>query len=184
MKSQTGYLVGFIVAMAVVWGVAGYLMGPILEAGGALAMVLWLLFVVGVNFLLAGWWAQRVNRYFDDLEKVGRRNGSDVSEFSDVNQMLKVSYNKATGVKTIVDRHGNNQRLTFYGPKVITNISGLDPVNESRTYTIFCRPMPKDVADSGVITGINETEVSLLELIEDMNGDWVEQPRTLQLQEQ
>ncbi|MDX9699294.1 MAG: pilus assembly protein PilP [Rhodocyclaceae bacterium] len=36
----------------------------------------------------------------------------------------------------------------------------------------------------GVITGINETEVSLLELIEDMNGDWVEQPRTLQLQEQ
>jgi hypothetical protein len=91
----------------------------------------------------------------DDLEKVGRRSGSDVSEFSDVNQMLKVSYNKTTGVKTIVDKHGNNQRLTFYGPKVITNISGLDPVNESRTYTIFCRPMPPEIAKTGTITGIN-----------------------------
>lgn len=91
----------------------------------------------------------------DDLEKVGRRNGSDVSEFSDVNQMLKVSYNKATGVKTVVDKNGNNQRLMFYGPKVITNISGLDPVNESRTYTVFCRPMPVEVARSGQITGLN-----------------------------
>lgn len=91
----------------------------------------------------------------DDLEKVGRRSGSDVSEFSDVNQMLKVSYNKATGVKTVVDKHGNNQRLMFYGPKVITNISGLDPVNESRTYTVYCRPMPADVAASGQITGLN-----------------------------
>jgi len=91
----------------------------------------------------------------DDLEKVGRRSGSDVSEFSDVNQMLKVSYNKATGVKTVVDKHGNNQRLMFYGPKIITNISGLDPVNESRTYTIFCRPMPAEVATSGQITGLN-----------------------------
>ena len=91
----------------------------------------------------------------DDLEKVGRRSGSDVSEFSDVNQMLKVSYNKATGVKTVVDKHGNNQRLMFYGPKIITNISGLDPVNESRTYTVYCRPMPAEVAASGQITGLN-----------------------------
>lgn len=91
----------------------------------------------------------------DDLEKVGRRANSDVSEFSDINQMLKVSYNKTTGVKTIVDKQGNNQRLTFYGPKVITNISGLDPVNESRTFTIYCRPMPKEVSASGVITGLN-----------------------------
>ena len=91
----------------------------------------------------------------DDLEKVGRRANSDVSEFSDINQMLKVSYNKTTGVKTIVDKQGNNQRLTFYGPKVITNISGLDPVNESRTFTVYCRPMPKEVSTSGVITGLN-----------------------------
>lgn len=91
----------------------------------------------------------------DDLEKVGRRGSGDASEFSDVNQMLKVSYNKTTGVKTVVDKNGNNLRLTFYGPKIITNISGLDPVNESRTYTVYCRPMPKEVAASGVITGLN-----------------------------
>ena len=91
----------------------------------------------------------------DDLEKAGKRSASDVAEFSDINQMLKVSYNKTTGVKTIVDRNGTNQRLHFYGPKVITNISGLDPVNESRTFTIHCRPMPQEVAEAGVITGLN-----------------------------
>ena len=91
----------------------------------------------------------------DDLEKVGRRAGSDVSEFSDVNQMLKVAYNKTTGVKSIVDQKGVSRNLNFYGPKVITNISGLDPVNESRTYTIYTRVMPKEVAEREVITGIN-----------------------------
>ena len=40
----------------------------------------------------------------DGLAKVGRRSGSDVSEFSDVNQMLKVSYNKTPGVKSIVHK--------------------------------------------------------------------------------
>lgn len=90
----------------------------------------------------------------DDLEKVGQRRGRQgAAEFNDINQILKVSYNKKTGVKTIVDSNGNNQRLVFYGPKVITNISGLDPVNESRTYTIHCRPMPLDVALSGRIKG-------------------------------
>jgi hypothetical protein len=92
----------------------------------------------------------------DDLEKVGQRRGRQgAPEFNDINQILKVSYNKTTGVKTVVDSNGNNQRLVFYGPKVITNISGLDPVNESRTYTIHCRKMPLDVALSGRIKGHN-----------------------------
>jgi hypothetical protein len=92
----------------------------------------------------------------DDLEKVGQRRGRQgAAEFNDINQILKVSYNKKTGVKTVVDQNGNNQRLVFYGPKVITNISGLDPVNESRTYTIHCRLMPLDVAVSGRIKGHN-----------------------------
>ena len=36
----------------------------------------------------------------------------------------------------------------------------------------------------GVITKITETEVSIKELIEDANGDWVERVATMQLQEQ
>ncbi|CAL96263.1 pilus assembly protein PilP [Azoarcus olearius] len=37
--------------------------------------------------------------------------------------------------------------------------------------------------DFGVVTSITEAEVTLRELVEDMNGDWVERTSTLQLQE-
>jgi type IV pilus assembly protein PilP len=36
----------------------------------------------------------------------------------------------------------------------------------------------------GLVTKISETELSLKELIEDANGDWVERMGTMQLQEQ
>ena len=35
----------------------------------------------------------------------------------------------------------------------------------------------------GVVTQVSESEVTLKELIEDANGDWVERVNTLQLQE-
>lgn len=38
--------------------------------------------------------------------------------------------------------------------------------------------------DFGVVTEISETEVALKELVEDINGDWVERSRTLLLREQ
>lgn len=38
--------------------------------------------------------------------------------------------------------------------------------------------------DFGVVTGISETEVTLKEIVEDINGDWVERGRTLLLREQ
>ncbi|MBW7859883.1 MAG: pilus assembly protein PilP [Rhodocyclaceae bacterium] len=38
--------------------------------------------------------------------------------------------------------------------------------------------------DHGVVTGITETEVTLKELVEDINGDWVERTSSLLLQEQ
>ena len=113
----------------------------------------------------------------DDLEKVGQRRGRQgAAEFNDINQILKVSYNKKTGVKTIVDSNGNNQRLVFYGPKVITNISGLDPVNESRTYTIHCRVMPLDVALSGRIKGHNRERCD--ELRQELHAWGMAQART------
>lgn len=37
--------------------------------------------------------------------------------------------------------------------------------------------------DYGVVTAITEAEVSLRELVEDVNGDWVERTSSLQLQE-
>lgn len=38
--------------------------------------------------------------------------------------------------------------------------------------------------DFGVVTSISDTEVALRELVEDVNGDWVERASTLMLQEQ
>lgn len=37
--------------------------------------------------------------------------------------------------------------------------------------------------DFGVVTAISESEVTLRELVEDMNGDWVERTSSLLLQE-
>lgn len=88
----------------------------------------------------------------DDLESVGRRGASD-GGYGDINQILKVSYSKATGVKSVVDKNGVSRTLYFYSPKIITNIQGIDAVNATRMYQILCRPMPEDVAKSGRIRG-------------------------------
>lgn len=94
----------------------------------------------------------------DDLEAVGRRGPND-GGYGDTNQILKVSYSKATGLKSVVEKNGTTKLLNFYGPKVVTNISGIDAVNATRMYTILCRPMPSGVADSGRIRGRN-TDIS------------------------
>lgn len=88
----------------------------------------------------------------DDLEAVGRRGGDD-SGYGDINQILKVSYSKSTGLKTIVEKNGSTRTLNFYGPKVITNISGIDAVNATRMYQILCRPMPDAIKETGRIRG-------------------------------
>ncbi|MFG6569802.1 hypothetical protein [Sulfitobacter sp. 1A13679] len=88
----------------------------------------------------------------DDLEAVGRRGGDD-GGYGDINQVLKVSYSKTTGVKSVVEKNGTTRTLNFYGPKVITNILGIDAVNATRMYQILCRPMPKTVQDEGRIRG-------------------------------
>ncbi len=88
----------------------------------------------------------------DDLERVGQR-GPDDGGYGDINQVLKVSYSKATGLKSVVEKSGATRLLNFYGPKVVTNISGIDAVNATRMYTIFCRPMPEAVKTSGRIRG-------------------------------
>lgn len=89
----------------------------------------------------------------DDLEAVGRR-GPDDGGYGDINQILKVSYSKATGLKSVVERNGATRTLNFfYGPKVITNISGIDAVSASRTFTVHCRPLPREVEASGRVQG-------------------------------
>lgn len=89
----------------------------------------------------------------DDLEAVGRRSQKSDNGYGDINQILKVSYSKSTGKKSIVEKDGSIRTLSFFGPKVLTNISGIDAVNATRTYRITCRTMPASIQQSGAIVG-------------------------------
>jgi hypothetical protein len=82
----------------------------------------------------------------DDLESIGR-SLEDVS-FSDINQMLKLSYKKQTGRKAITDKNGKTTIFDFYGPKVINNTRGVDPILGSRMIRIGTRPMPEAIRQS------------------------------------
>lgn len=74
----------------------------------------------------------------DDLEAVGRsRGGTD-----DISQILKVSYKAATARRVLPGRDGRVEVLDFFAPKIVTNISGADPVLASRMLTIQTRAMP------------------------------------------
>lgn len=87
----------------------------------------------------------------DDIEALGAgRDG-----IGDIHQLLKRSYKKATAKKIIYDRDaGGNRVLDFYGPKVITNILGMDPVTATRTLFIRTQKMPEAVKAGGRITGL------------------------------
>lgn len=87
----------------------------------------------------------------DDLEAVGRslEDGS----FSDINQMLKLSYKKRTGRKAITDKNGKTTIFDFYGPKVINNTQGVDSILGSRMVYIQTRRMPQSIREEAKITG-------------------------------
>ncbi|WP_138924454.1 hypothetical protein [Sulfitobacter sp. BSw21498] len=104
----------------------------------------------------------------DDLESVGRRS-NDEGGYGDINQVLKVSYSKSTGLKSVVEKNGTTRTLNFYGPKVITNISGIDAVNATRMYQIGCRPMPAAVQESGLIRG---RDLSVSEVLRQELHSW------------
>lgn len=97
----------------------------------------------------------------DDLERVGRPTKNE-NGLGDINEVLKVSYDKDTAVKIIVEGEGSNKRnrrLEFFGPKMLTNITGIDPVNATRLYVVMCRPMPEAMRGMGGVRGI-DTRVS------------------------
>ncbi|MBW6528539.1 DUF3631 domain-containing protein [Sphingomonas sp. RHCKR7] len=74
----------------------------------------------------------------DDLEKVGAgRGGTD-----DISQILKVSYKQATATRVCPGRDGRVEIQDFFSPKIVSNISGGDPVLLSRMIAVSTRPLP------------------------------------------
>jgi hypothetical protein len=81
----------------------------------------------------------------DDLESVGRRKGRDGSQFGELVQALKLSYNQKTAVKIWTDvTRMRTQRLNFYGVKLISNTRGTDDILGSRMLRINTGPIPPE----------------------------------------
>jgi hypothetical protein len=91
----------------------------------------------------------------DDLETIirgGSRAGTAAlsgqsSVFTDLVQLLKLSYNQETGVKIWSDAKNGlrTEKLNFYGVKMINNTRGADPILKSRALRIFIRQIPAGV---------------------------------------
>lgn len=79
----------------------------------------------------------------DDLERVGAGVGG---AFAEIHQMLKVGYKRSTGRKPVVDRSGTVVTLDFYGPKAITNTTGVEPILGSRCVRVATAPIPAALA--------------------------------------
>jgi hypothetical protein len=96
----------------------------------------------------------------DDLESVGRV--FETASFGDINQMLKLSYKKRTGRKAITDKSGKITIFDFYGPKIITNTRGVDPILGSRMLHIQTRRMPDAIRHNISLPGSEADELMQL----------------------
>lgn len=96
----------------------------------------------------------------DDLESVGKV--FEDASFGDINQMLKLSYKKGTGRKAITDKNGRTTIFDFYGPKVINNTRGVDPILGSRMLQIQTRQIPDALRRSLTLTGSEPEEIARL----------------------
>lgn len=103
--------------------------------------------------------------HLDDKEHVGRKSKSD-NGLGDLNEILKVSYDKETARKTVTERDAGgrmqNRSLKFFGPKVVTKITGIDSVVASRMFIVPCRPMPSAIKENGGVPGMDHPRAEAL----------------------
>ena len=81
----------------------------------------------------------------DDLEAIAREGSRDCA-FNELEQALKVSYNKATAIKYITDMRFGEAKvrcLNFYGVKLINNTRGVERIVGTRTLKIYTQKAPK-----------------------------------------
>jgi Protein of unknown function (DUF3631) len=96
----------------------------------------------------------------DDLESIGR--ALEGTAFGDVGQMLKLSYKRGTGRKAITDKNGKTAVFDFYGPKVVNNTRGADPILGSRMLNVQTRRIPDGASRAAFLTGSEPEELARL----------------------
>lgn len=86
----------------------------------------------------------------DDLEAVAGKGGNKSKhQFSEMVQMLKVSYKKQTAVKVLTDvKTMKQKKLNLFGIKLINNTAGVDEILGSRMLHVYTRKMPEYLKES------------------------------------
>ena len=95
----------------------------------------------------------------DDLEKIAASAGSG---YGDIAQALKLSYKKSTARKPVADSAGHITTLDHFGPRVVTNTRGADPILGSRMIAISTAPMPNGLSEDELPLGCDGDRVSAL----------------------
>lgn len=84
----------------------------------------------------------------DDLESIGARaSGAGRESFSEMVQVLKVSYKKASANKVITNDRKKTEIVNFFGVKIVSNTTGVDRILGTRMIQISTKLIPKDQLD-------------------------------------
>lgn len=78
----------------------------------------------------------------DDLESIGVSGKNGQKKFTDLAQVLKVSYKKSTANRMITNpKTGKTEVMNFFGIKIVSNTKGVDDILGSRMIQIHTRHM-------------------------------------------
>lgn len=76
----------------------------------------------------------------DDLESVGANGKNGQKKFSDIAQVLKVSYKKSTATRMVTNPNTRKTEvMNFFGVKIVSNTKGVDDILGSRMLQVHTR---------------------------------------------
>lgn len=84
----------------------------------------------------------------DDLESVGVNGKNGQKKFSDIAQVLKVSYKKSTATRMVTNpTTRKTEVMNFFGVKIVSNTKGVDDILGSRMLQVHTRHMDPTLLD-------------------------------------
>jgi hypothetical protein len=84
----------------------------------------------------------------DDLESIGAKSGQAGKEkFSEMVQLLKVSYKKTSATKIVTNTRRKAETMNFFGVKIVSNTQGVDAILGSRMLQVGTSSIPKNEVD-------------------------------------
>lgn len=78
----------------------------------------------------------------DDLESIGVKGGGR-DKFSEMVQVLKMSYKKASATRIVTNASKRTEIMNFFGVKIVSNTSGVDAILGSRMIHISTSNLPQ-----------------------------------------